>query len=290
MTNNILEITNLNKSYSNFSINNINLAIKEKDVLGIIGPNGAGKSTLIKSILNIIKIDSGTIKFKNKDIKNQDDKFKMLIGYVGDTSKFYNDIKLNNIYKFVKDSYKDKWDDEYFHTLISNKFNLDLQKTPKELSTGMLVKFIIALALAHKCELLILDEPTSGLDPIIREELLNILYDLNKHNNVTILMSSHILDDIESICNRIIFIDSGNILLDIRKDDIKTTFAKISKEDLPQDKVNLFKQFSIENKNNFLFSIDSLNMYIKNRDDLLPYFTEMTLNEILILLRKQVIV
>ena len=214
----------------------------------------------------------------------------MLIGYVGDTSKFYNDIKLNNIYKFVKDSYKDKWDDEYFHTLISNKFNLDLQKTPKELSTGMLVKFIIALALAHKCDLLILDEPTSGLDPIIREELLNILYDLNKHNNVTILMSSHILDDIESICNRIIFIDSGNILLDIRKDDIKTTFAKISKEDLPQDKVNLFKQFSIENKNNFLFSIDSLNMYIKNRDDLLPYFTEMTLNEILILLRKQVIV
>lgn len=285
MMNTILEINNLNKSYSNFSINNLNLKILKGEIVGVIGANGAGKSTLIKSILNIIEIDSGSIKYKGIDTKKQEDDFKLMVGYVGDTNKFYNDIKLKNIYTFVKASYKDKWDDNCFNNLIYKKFNLDLEKKPKELSTGMLVKFIIALALAHRCELLILDEPTSGLDPIIREEVLNILYDMNKNEDVTILMSSHILDDIESICQRIIYIDSGQIILDIPKNDIKTKYIKIEKEKLSSEEKNLFKNFAIENKNNYLFDLDSFNNEILDKEIYNKYFTQMTLNEILIFLK-----
>lgn len=286
----ILEIVDLNKSYDKFSINNLNLKINEGEIIGIIGANGAGKSTIIKSILNIINTDSGRIKFKGEDAILNEENFKKEIGYVGDNNKFYNDITLNALYKFVKESYKDKWDDEYFYYLIKEKFELDMKKRFKELSKGMLMKFMIAIALSHNPSLLILDEPTSGLDPIVREELLNILKDMNKKNDITIFMSSHIIEDIESICHRILYIDSGKILLDINKNDTITKYKKININNLNLDEKDIFRKFSIANDEYYLFEVSKYKKEIHDKEKLVQYFKDLSLSEILIYLRNREVI
>ncbi|MBQ3423402.1 MAG: ABC transporter ATP-binding protein [Romboutsia sp.] len=284
----ILEIKKLNKSYGEkFSIEDLNLTIKKGEIVGIIGANGAGKSTMIKSILNIINIDSGMVLFSGKEMKSNEEEIKRKIGYVGDNNKFYNDITLKSIYKFVKESYKQNWNDEYFNILINDIFKLDMKKKVKELSKGMLVKYMIALALSHNPELLILDEPTSGLDPIIREEVIKILFNINKEKNVTILMSSHILEDIESICNRIIYIDSGEVILDICKEDAANTYKRIKQYKLDDSEKKLFDEFAVINNENYLFDINLFNKEVINKSKFQPMFERASLSEILIVLKER---
>lgn len=282
MIDKILEVKNLSKSYDKFSINNLNFKLNVGEIVGFIGTNGAGKSTTIKSILNIIDIDSGEILFMGNSIKNNEINAKLEIGYVGENNKFYNDITLKSLYKFVKESYKDRWDNEYFENLINNIFKIDMNKKIKELSKGMIVKYMIAIALSHKPKLLILDEPTSGLDPIIREEVLNILLDMNKKNNTTIFMSSHITEDIESVCNRAIYIDNGSILLDIDVENAVKKYKKIRIDELDNEQRNVFKNFSVLSNNYYLFNVDD-NFSNINSD----LFEDLTLNQILVYLKNK---
>lgn len=288
MSEKILEIKNLNKSYGKeFSIEDLNLTIERGEIVGIIGANGAGKSTMIKSILNIINIDSGEVLFSGKEMKSDEEDIKQKIGYVGDNNKFYTDITLKAIYKFVKESYKQSWDDEYFHILINDVFKLDMKKKFKELSKGMTVKFMIALALSHNPELLILDEPTSGLDPIIREEVIKILFNINKDKDITIFMSSHILEDIESICNRIIYVDSGQIILDTNKENAINTYKRIKQYKLNDSEKKLFDKFAIINNDNYLFDINLFNKEVTNKSKFEPMFERASLSEILIVLKER---
>lgn len=282
MIDKILEVRGLNKSYNKFNINNLNLELNVGEIVGFIGANGAGKSTTIKSILNIIDIDSGEILFMGNNIKNNEINAKLEIGYVGENSKFYNDITLKSLYKFVRESYKDKWDNEYFENLINNTFKIDMNKKIKELSKGMIVKYMIAIALSHNPRLLILDEPTSGLDPIIREEVLEILLDMNKKNNTTIFMSSHITEDIESICNRVIYIDNGSILLDIIVDDTTKKYKKIRIDKLDNSQRSIFENFAILSNDYYLFDVDN-NVSNVNSE----LFEDLTLNQILIYLKNK---
>lgn len=282
MIDKILEVKNLNKSYDKFSINNLNFKLNAGEIVGFIGTNGAGKSTTIKSILNIIDIDSGEILFMGNSIKSNEMNAKLEIGYVGENNKFYNDITLKSLYKFVKESYKDRWDNEYFENLINNIFKIDMNKKIKELSKGMIVKYMIAIALSHKPRLLILDEPTSGLDPIIREEVLNILLDMNKKNNTTIFMSSHITEDIESVCNRVIYIDNGSILLDVDVENALKKYKKIRIDELNNEQREIFKSFSVLSNNYYLFNVDD-NLSNINSD----LFEDLTLNQILVYLKNK---
>lgn len=283
----VLQIKALNKSYPGFRIKDLNLNINEGEIVGIIGANGAGKSTIIKSILNIINVDSGIINFYDENMKQNEEKVKLEIGYVGDNNKFYNDIAIQSIYKFVKESYKDRWDDKYFNTLIKDVFKLDMKKKVKELSKGMLVKFMIAIALSHNPKLLILDEPTSGLDPIIREEVLKILFNMNRESNMTIFMSSHILEDIESICHRIIYIDSGEIILDIKKDDALDRYKKIRQYKLNDEEKNMFGKIAVLNNDSYLFDIEAYNKNIKNKEEFNSKLENSSLSEILIFLKEK---
>lgn len=282
MNNLILEVRGLGKYYENFQIRDLNLKIYEGEVVGFIGANGAGKSTTIKSILNIIDIDSGEMLFQGNDIRDNEIDSKLKIGYVGETTRFYNDISLKMLYKFVKESYGDYWDDGYFNNLINNVFKLNLNNKIKELSKGMVVKFMIAIALAHNPKLLILDEPTSGLDPVIREEVLDILLDLNRQKNTTIFMSSHISEDIKSICNRVVFIDSGEILADMNIKDVLKKYRKININELDNVHKIILKNISVEVKGFYLFDIDDIQNDIdKNVTE------EASLSEILLYLKNK---
>lgn len=276
----MLEVINLQKSYGEFNIENLNLSIDKGEIVGFIGENGAGKSTVIKSILNIIDFDSGNILFNGKNVSENEVNVKLEIGYVGENNNVYNDITLKKLYRFLKNSYKNRWDDSFFNELAITKFKLDLNKKMKELSKGMVVKFMIASALAHNPKFLILDEPTSGLDPVIRQEVLNILIDLNKTKKTTIFMSSHITEDIDCICNRIIYIDNGKIILDSYKRDITPRYGKIRVEQVLADKKDLIKKISVINNGYYYFENQDLKNLFKYND-----IEKISLSEVLLFLK-----
>ncbi len=208
---NILELSNLSKNYENFKLDKVSFNLKKGQIVGLIGQNGAGKSTTMKLILKIIEKDEGTIFFDGVDISSvKQHKYKEEIAYLGEFKDFFEKSKLIDISKIYKQFFA-SWDNEYFNELIS-KFNLNLNLKITELSTGMKVKFWIALCFSHYPKLLIMDEPTSGLDPLIRYEVLSLMKDYVDKYGATILLSSHIVEDLEKIANYLIFIKEGKII------------------------------------------------------------------------------
>lgn len=238
--NNVIEIKDLSKTYDKFKLDDINLNIPKGIIVGLIGENGAGKTTLIKSILNLINIDSGNIKIFGKSNIESDAIIKEDIGIVLDNMFFPEILNAKDINLIMRDIYK-YWDsDLYFNYL--EKFDIPLSKKIKDLSKGMRKKLEIITALVHKPKILILDEPTSGLDPVVRDEILDMFLEFIQDENNTILLSSHITSDLEHIADRIVFIDHGKLIMDEDKDEIldnygilkckKDDFKNISKEDI----------------------------------------------------------
>lgn len=235
-----IEIKDLIKKYDRFQLGNLSVNIPSGCVIGLIGENGAGKTTLIKSILNIIKIDKGSIKIFNKDYKKTEAIIKEEIGVVLDDTFFPELLTASDINSIMKDIYKN-WDSVVFEKYI-NEFELPSTKPIKTLSKGMRKKLEIATALSHHPKLLILDEPTSGLDPVVRNEILEIFLQFIQDDEHTILFSTHITSDLEHIADKIVFIDKGKIILDNNRDDLLDNygvlkcdldyFDKILKEDI----------------------------------------------------------
>lgn len=220
---NAIEIKNLSKSYKDFSLNNINLELPSGCVMGLIGKNGAGKSTIIKSILNIIRKKEGTVTILGKD--STDNSLKNDIGIVFDEMGLPESFKLKQFNNVLKGSF-DNWDEKYFFEL-TEKFSLSAKKRFKQYSQGMKMKVKIAAALAHKPKLLVLDEATNGLDPSARDEILDVFNDFTREDDHSILISSHIVSDLEKICDYITFIDKGSILLNEEKDRLYEDYGVI---------------------------------------------------------------
>lgn len=207
---NSLELNGISKKYKDFSLQNVSFALPKGYVMGFVGQNGAGKTTTMKAILNMISYD-GEIKifgepatFSNVELKNR-------IGVVFDDiifSEFFNAVQVG---RFLKGIYKE-WDTSAYNGFVK-RFSLPPKKKIKDYSRGMKMKLQIATALSHNAELLILDEATSGLDPIVRSEILDMLMEFMQDENHSILLSSHILSDIERIADYITFIDRGKVLL-----------------------------------------------------------------------------
>jgi ABC-2 type transport system ATP-binding protein len=214
----LLEIKNLRKNYTAFSLKDISFTLERGFIIGFIGPNGAGKSTTIKLILNLIKKDGGEIKIFGKDNIKNEREVKNKIGFVLDESYYYEDVTLLEMKNIVAPFYKE-WDDEVFHRHLKN-FNLPAEKKIKELSKGMKMKYSLAIALSHHADLLIMDEPTSGLDPLVRSELLDILTELIQDENKGVLFSTHITSDLDKVADYVALIRDGEIVLNDSKDDI----------------------------------------------------------------------
>ena len=216
---NIIEIKNLKKKYDDkFELGKIDIAIPKGVIVGLIGENGAGKTTLIKSMLNIIKIDSGEIKIFGKDYKKEEKTIKEDIGVVLDNMFFPELLNAKDINNAMKDVYKN-WDSKLYFSYLK-EFGLPDNKSLKSMSKGMRKKLEIATALAHKPKLLILDEPTSGLDPVVRNEVLDIFLKFIEDEEHSIILSTHITSDLEHIADEIIFIDKGKKVLQKSRDEI----------------------------------------------------------------------
>ena len=216
---NIIEIKNLKKKYyDKFELGKIDISIPKGVIVGLIGENGAGKTTLIKSMLNIIKIDSGEIKIFGKDYKKEEKEIKEDIGVVLDNMFFPELLNAKDINNAMKDVYKN-WDSELYFSYLK-EFDLPDNKPLKSMSKGMRKKLEIVAAISHKPKLLILDEPTSGLDPVVRSEVLEIFQKFIEDEEHSILLSTHITSDLEHIADEIIFIDKGKKVLQKSRDEI----------------------------------------------------------------------
>lgn len=215
-----LKVKNLCKTYKNtdFKLDNITFSIPKGSIMGFVGKNGAGKSTTINSILNIIKKDSGIVKFFNCNIDDDSNFIKENIGVVFDTINFHEDLTAKKIEKVLSDIYKN-WDKDLFFSYLK-KFKIPSDKKIKTFSRGMTMKLSISIALSHKAKLLILDEATAGLDPVVREEILDTFLDFVEDENNSILISSHISSDLEKIADYITVIDDGKIILTENKDTL----------------------------------------------------------------------
>ncbi len=256
----ILEVTNLNKKYSDFELKNINIKLPKGMIMGLIGENGAGKSTTIKSILNVINTDSGEIKIFEKDNRKYEKEIKEEIGVVLDDSFLSEYLTPTDINKIMKKIYKN-WDEKLYFKYIEN-LKLPKHKMSKEFSSGMKMKLKIAVALSHHPKLLILDEPTSGLDPIARNEILDIFQDFIQDEENGILVSSHITSDLEHIADYITFISEGKIVFTKTRDELldnygivrcsKDEFEKIDKNDFVKYKKSKYEyDVLVENKFEF---------------------------------------
>lgn len=218
----VVEVHNLFKKYPSFELKDVSFQIDKGKITGFIGRNGAGKTTTIKSILNLIHTDGGSVSFFGIPVRERESEIKKRIGYSTGTVNWYPRKKIRDIAGIVKRFY-DTWDDEAYRKYL-RLFQLDENKTPLELSEGMKVKFNLLIALSHKAEVLILDEPTSGLDPFSRDELLNIFSEL-KNSGVAVFFSTHIISDIEKCADDIIYISEGRIIGALPKTDFMKKFS-----------------------------------------------------------------
>jgi ABC-2 type transport system ATP-binding protein len=221
----ILEINNLAKHYTGFSLNNISFSLERGYIMGLIGPNGAGKSTTIKLIMNLIKKNDGDIKVFGLDHITHEQEIKERIGFVYDENHYFDELTILETKRFIAPFYK-KWDNETFMRNITS-FKLPTNKKIKELSKGMKMKFSLSIALSHQAELLIMDEPTSGLDPLVRNELLDILMTLMQDEDKAVLFSTHITSDLDKIADYITFINHGDVILSLPKDDLLDQYGVV---------------------------------------------------------------
>ena len=222
-----IKLKNLRKNFGNFRLGPIDLGIKKGTITGFIGENGAGKSTTIKLILDVIARDGGGIEIFGKDIKDLsvDDKYK--IGFVFDDLFLPGSMKIDEIEKFHSLLYKNQWEKGTFYEFMEN-FALPTNIPINTFSRGMKMKLGLALAMSHGAEILILDEPTSGLDPVVRDDFLDILLDFIQDENHTVLISSHILSDLEKIADYIAFIHKGELIFNEEKDGLSEKYGLVS--------------------------------------------------------------
>ena len=223
---NAIEIKNLCKYYHGFVLDNLNLTLPSGCILGLIGENGAGKSTIIKLILDIIKSDSGSITVLGKSNQDSFELTKEDIGVVLDEVGFNDCLNANQIGKIMSFTYKN-WDSNCFEALLK-RLAVPTDKKFSTLSNGMKMKLGIAAAMSHNARLLILDEATNGLDPVVRDEITDLFLEFTRDENHSILISSHIVSDLEKICDYIAFLHNGRLLLCEEKDRLKYDYALIS--------------------------------------------------------------
>lgn len=274
---NVIEIKNVNKNYKTFSLSNISFSLKEGEIIGIIGENGAGKSTLFKLLAGVNFKNSGEIKIFDKDINELKRLDKERISFILDELNFPLNLKIKELHSILSSLFI-SFDDEKFNYYL-NKFDLDKNKKIKELSKGMKVKLNFVVALSHHATLFILDEPTNGLDPIFRDEILDILLDI-KINGGSIIISSHIVEDLAKISDHIIFIHEGKILLDNLKTELVDKYEIIVVDESKFNNLDKFKiiryKNDFDNKISFITLKDNFkeldSRKIASLSDLMVYF------------------
>ncbi|MNK21936.1 ABC transporter ATP-binding protein YtrB [compost metagenome] len=275
-----LDIQKLNKKYEHFHLQDVSFQLEQGYIMGFIGANGAGKTTTIKSILNMIRMDSGEIHILGKNMAEHEVELKQEIGSAFGDVNFYTRSKIKTLTNVIRTFYRN-WDDETYNKFMK-KFNLIEDKKIAELSTGMKVKYNLALALSHGAKLLILDEPTSGLDPVARDNLLDIFQELVEDGEISILFSTHITSDLEKCADYITYIHNGQIINSAEKEEFIDKYRLLNgrkeqldliKDQLVSYKTNSFGFTGLIHTKDFDPSLD-IKSTLPNLEEIMIYFSK----------------
>ena len=251
---NAIELSHINKSFGDFAIRDLNLTVPSGTICGLVGENGAGKSTTIRLLMGALRPDSGTASVLGVDVSSPEFRdVKEDVGVVLDEAYFPESLNAVQVGKIMAATYR-RWDQRLYDSYLK-RFDLPEKKQFKDFSRGMRMKLAIAVALSHDPKLLILDEATSGLDPMVRDEILDIFNEFTRDPGHSILLSSHIVSDLEKICDYIAFLHKGKLMLCEEKDQLLEEYALVhlSAErfaDLPED--------SIVGRKNGRFGVEAL--------------------------------
>lgn len=237
----LIKVENIVKKYKTFTLDKISFNLEGGHIYGFVGENGSGKSTTMKAIADLIKVDEGNIYINGKLNKELTSEERESIGFTLDEICLPANLKIQLINRILKNAFEKLDENKFFKYL--KEFNIDENKRIHELSKGMKAKFNIIISLCHKANILILDEPMNGLDPIARDEFCTLLSDfINEEENNTILISSHIISDLEKICTDFIFIHEGKIILNEKKKILENEFLKLS---ISEEEFDSFDKFKI---------------------------------------------
>ena len=219
---NAIEIQGLEKHYPGFDLK-LDLTLPQGCILGLIGENGAGKTTTIKAILGMLSPDAGTIRVLGRDNRKDFAPVRAEIGVVLDEPGFPECLTAEQLGRVLAGIYPN-WDDAAYADYL-RRLAVPTGKKYKDFSRGMKMKLSIAAALSHRPKLLVLDEPTSGLDPVVRDEVVEIFSDFTRDEEHTVLISSHIVSDLEKLCDYVAFLHKGRLLLCEEKDTLREEYA-----------------------------------------------------------------
>lgn len=206
------------------ALNNISLSIGKNEIVGLLGPNGAGKSTLMKSIAGVLKVEEGEIFFNEKNIVQHEIETKKSIGFLPENNPLYQDMYVKEYLSFVADIHKiaPKRVQE-----VIDLVGITPEKGKKisQLSKGYKQRVGLAQAILHEPDLLILDEPTNGLDPNQIVEIRNVIRKVGE--NKTIILSTHIMQEVEALCTRVVLINKGEIVQNSPIEEFKGKFSTL---------------------------------------------------------------
>ena len=195
---NAIDCRGLHKTYEGFALHDLSFSLPSGTILGLVGENGAGKSTTLRLLMNTIGRDAGSVSLLGVDNQSKDFlRVKQDIGIVLDESCLPETLTAREVGKLMALTYE-RWEPETFSGYLT-RFSIPLDKANKDFSRGMKMKLALAVALSHRAKLLLLDEATSGLDPMVREEVLDILLDFTREEAHTVVLSSHIVSDLEKL-------------------------------------------------------------------------------------------
>jgi len=213
-----IEITELRKEFKGFTLENVTFSLPTGYIMGFVGKNGAGKTTTIRLILNMLERSGGVVKIFGLDNRTDEQRIKQDTAVVFDDIFFVGTWSVSEVERAVRGFYR-RWNTALFNEYL-RRFELPADKKVNDLSRGMKMKLMLAVAMSHEAKILILDEPTSGLDPVARDELLDLLTEYISDGEKTILFSTHITADLEKVADYITLIDNGRIVYTGTKDDL----------------------------------------------------------------------
>lgn len=214
---NAIELSHVTKHFPGFTLQDLSLTVPSGTICGLVGENGAGKSTTIRLLMGGLQPDSGTCTVLGADSASPEFlSLKEDIGVVLDEAYFPESLNALQVGGVMAKTYR-RWDGKQYQNYLT-RFGLPEKKPFKDFSRGMKMKLAIAVALSHSPRLLVLDEATAGLDPIVRDEVLEIFNEFTREEDHSILISSHILSDLEKLCDYIAFLHQGRLLFCDEKD------------------------------------------------------------------------
>lgn len=221
---NAIELSHINKSFGGFAIQDLCLEVPSGTICGLVGENGAGKSTTIRLLMGALRPDSGAARVLGVDAASPEfQRVKEDVGVVLDEAYFPEVLNAEQVGRIMAATYR-RWDGALYQSYL-RRFGLPEKKAFKDYSRGMRMKLAIAVALSHQPRLLVLDEATAGLDPIARDEVLDIFNEFTREEDHSILISSHILSDLEKLCDYIAFLHQGRLLFCDEKDRLLETYG-----------------------------------------------------------------